>query len=73
MNTYGCAAPDKRLPEGVDRLMIMCGATYNDATWADFGDAALSNNSVGTGVANAMVVRGCVGAWVGGRSHLAFF
>ena len=53
--------------------MIMCGATYNDATWADFGDAALSNNSVGKGVANAVVVGACVGAWVGGRCSSCLF
>lgn len=47
MSTYGCNDGWKRLPDGVDRLMIMCGAVYDNATWADYGAPALSANTTG--------------------------
>ena len=47
MTTYGCKAPYDKLPQNVDRLMIMCSVGYVDENWADFGPSALSNNSVG--------------------------
>jgi hypothetical protein len=42
MTTYGCDGSG--LPEGVDRLNIMCNIDYYNAMWADFGPG--SNNSV---------------------------
>eukprot|EP00041_Stephanoeca_diplocostata_P025266 m.657476 g.657476 ORF g.657476 m.657476 type:complete len:563 (-) comp22713_c0_seq8:2129-3817(-) len=50
MKTYGC--DNSGLPEGVDRLYIMCAASYYETPFADFGPSSLSNNSVyrtGTG------------------------
>ena len=42
MTTYGC--DESGLPEGIDRLNIMCVIDYYNAKWADYGPGG--NNSV---------------------------